>query len=235
MNSKTSIIFLLFISTSVLAQKDYPNILSVRDRSTVIDEVLEERLQTILPSIMRREGIDMWLVISREYNEDPVMRTLLPSTWLAARRRTILIMYDQGSERGIECLAIARYDVGKSFKSAWNKEEQPDQWKRLIEIIEERNPDKIGINTSADWQHADGMVVTDMEELRAVLPKKYEEKLVSAEKIAVGWLETRSAREMAIYPHICRIAHEIIDEAYTENVLTPGVTPTDDVDRKSDD
>lgn len=220
---------LLFITLSAFAQKNYPHILSMKDRAMVIDEILEERLQTVLPEIMRREGLDMWLVISREYNEDPVMKTLLPSTWLAARRRTILVMYDKGEKEGIECLAIARYDVGKSFKSSWDKEEQPDQWQRLIEIIEERNPTKIGINTSVDWQHADGMVVTDLKEFKEALPDKFEKRLVSAEKVAVGWLETRSEREMAIYPHICRIAHEIIDEAFSENVITPGVTTTDDV------
>lgn len=220
---------MVFISANALAQREYPSILSMRERSVVIDEILEERLQTVLPPIMRREGIDMWLVISREYNEDPVMKTLLPSTWLAARRRTILVMYDQGEEKGIEFLAIARYDVGESFKSSWNKEEQPEQWKRLVEIIEERNPSKIGINTSVDWQHADGLVVTDLKEFKEALPDKYEDRLVSAEKVAVGWLETRSDREMSIYPHICRIAHEIIDEAFSENVITPGVTTTEDV------
>lgn len=221
--------FICLISLSALAQRDYPAILSMRERAIVIDEILEERLQTVLPPIMRREGIDMWLVISREYNEDPVIKTLLPATWLAARRRTILVMFDQGEGKGIECLAIARYDVGKSFKSSWNKDEQPDQWKRLVEIIEERNPTKIGINTSVDWQHADGMVVTDMKELKEALPDTYENRLVSAEKVAVGWLETRSPREMAIYPHLCRIAHDIIDEAFSENVITPGVTSTEDV------
>lgn len=229
MNFKNTLILFLLVSTTALAQNNYPNILSMKERSIVIDEILEERLESILPSIMRREGIDMWLVIAREYNEDPVIKTLLPSTWLAARRRTILVMYDQGEEKGIEYLAIARYDVGKSFKSSWDKEKQPDQWQRLVEIIEERNPSKIGINTSVDWQHADGLVVTDLEELKEALPGKYEKRLVSAEKVAVGWLETRSSREMAIYPHICRIAHEIIDEAFSENVITPGITTTEDV------
>ena len=77
---------------------------------------------------MRREGLDMWVVISREYNEDPIIRTLLPATWLAARRRTILVMYDPGPGRQIETLAVARYDVGTVFKRAWDPEKQPDQW-----------------------------------------------------------------------------------------------------------
>lgn len=230
MNAKLLIplLLILFIS-SAQAQHNYPTILSMQERARVIDEILEERLQTLLPPIMRREGIDMWLVISREYNEDPVIKTMLPATWLAARRRTILVMYDQGEGKPLETLAVARYDVGTGFKSAWDKEKQPDQWQRLVEIINERNPKKIGINMSTDWAHADGLVVTDYEELKSALGKKNSAKLVSAEKVAVGWLETRSAREMAIYPQIVRIAHEIIDEAFSGSVIHPGITTTDDV------
>ncbi len=201
----------------------------MRDRSEIIDRILVDKIENTLPQLMRREGIDMWVVVSREYNEDPVIETLLPSTWLAARRRTILVMYDQGEEKGIEALAVARYDVGAAFKSAWNKEEQPDQWARLKEIIEKRNPKKIGINKSEYFGLADGIVATDYEEMKASLSKKYQDRIVTAEKLAISWLETRTEAEMVIYPQICRIAHEIIAEAFSDRVIQPGVTSTEDV------
>lgn len=226
---KNIIVLLLVVAaTPVFSQKNYPNILSMRERAGVIDQLLEDKLVNTLPQIMRREGIDMWVVVSREYNEDPVIETLLPSTWLAARRRTILVMYDRGEE-GIEALAVARYDVGTFFKKAWDKEKEPNQWKRLAEIIEERNPKKIGVNKSEYFGLADGIVHTDLEELKSNLPKKFQNRIVSAEKVAIGWLETRTAMEMTIYPLICRIAHDIIDEAFSEHVIQPGVTTTDDV------
>lgn len=220
---------MLLLTVPAIAQNDYPKILSMRERSEVIDRLLVDKIENTLPQLMRREGIDMWVVVSREYNEDPVIETLLPSTWLAARRRTILVMYDQGEEKGIEALAVARYDVGAAFKSAWNKEEQPDQWARLKEIIEERNPKKIGINKSKHFGLADGIVATDFEEMQAALPKKYQDRIVSAEKLAISWLETRTELEMTIYPQICRIAHEIIAEAFSDRVIQPGVTTTEDV------
>lgn len=221
-------LILPLITLSVLGQS-YPEILPMKERAQVIDDLLGDKIQNVLPDIMRREGIDMWLIISREYNEDPVIKTMLPATWLAARRRTILVIYDRGEEEGLETLAVARYDVGKTFKKAWNKEVQPDQWARLLEIIEERDPEKIGINISETWQHADGMVVTDYEELKEGIGEKYSDRLVSAEKVAVGWLETRSQKEMTVYPHIVRIAHEIIAEGFSDKVIQPGVTTTDDL------
>ena len=201
----------------------------MKDRAEVINGLLEDKVQNYLPAIMRREGIDMWVVMSREYNEDPVIKTLLPAEWLAARRRTILVFYDKGRDTPLETLAVARYDVGTSFKSAWNKEQQPDQWARLAEIIKERNPKKIGVNKSQYFGLADGIVATDFEEFKASLPKADQNKIVSAEKVAIGWLETRTAAEMAIYPHIVRISHDIIKEAFSNKVITPGVTTTEDV------
>jgi Xaa-Pro aminopeptidase len=201
----------------------------MKQRAEVIDDLLKERIETILPNIMRREGLDMWLIISREYNEDPVIKTMLPANWLAARRTTILVIYDRGPEEGLETLAVARYDVGEVFKKAWDKEVQPDQWARLKEIIAERDPKNIGINQSMDWQHADGLVLTDYELLVNGIGN-YADRLVSAEAVAVGWLETRTPSEMAIYPHIVRIAHEIIAEGFSDRVIQPGVTTTDDVE-----
>ena len=76
----------------VLAQYIMPQILPMRERAEVIDQWLEHRLDEVAPMLMRREGVDMWVIIAREYNEDPVVKTMLPATWLAARRRTILVL-----------------------------------------------------------------------------------------------------------------------------------------------
>jgi Xaa-Pro aminopeptidase len=204
-------------------------ILSQRDQARVIDELLDDRLRNLLPQLMRREGIDMWIVVSREYNEDPVIETLLPATWMAARRTTMLVMFDRGPDKEMEYLAVSRYDVGKLFKRAWDPDQQPDQWGQLAKIIEERNPKKIGINKAAHWGHADGISANDYDELIKATNKKFHQHIVTAEKLAVAWLETRSEKEMIIYPQICRIAHEIIKEGFSDRVIQPGVTTTDDV------
>ena len=185
-------------------------ILPERDRAQLKDEILADRFNHLLPKLMDETQIDMWLVISREYNEDPVMRTMLPATWLNARRRTILVFYRNKEANTIEKLAVARYDVGENITSAWDKEKQPDQWARLVEIIEERNPKIIGINYSEYFGIADGLVKTDYEELLEALPQKMEEKLVSAEKLAIAWIETRTEKEMKLYNQLVEITHDII-------------------------
>lgn len=218
----------LVLSMNALAQAQ-PEILSMRERADVIDRILEDKLRTTLPALMSREGIDMWVVMSREYNEDPIIETLLPATWLAARRRTILVMFDPGSGQEVETLAVARYDVGTMFKRAWDPEQQPDQWQALAEIIVQRDPKKIAVNFSDHWGLADGVSATDLREFKENLPQKLRQRVVSAEKLGIAWLETRTALEMALYQGICRIAHDIIAEGFSAAVIEAGVTTTDDL------
>lgn len=220
---------LLLIFSFSVSQAQYPAILSQRDQARVMDELLDDRLRNLLPSLMRREGLDMWVIISREYNEDPVIETLLPATWMAARRTTMLVAFDRGADKEMEYLAVARYDVGKVFKRAWDPDANPDQWMQLGKLIEERNPKKIGVNKAPSWGHADGLTANDYDNLLRVLPKKLHERVTSAEKLAVSWLETRSEKEMILYPQICRIAHDIIAEGFSDAVIQPGVTTTEDV------
>ncbi len=209
------------------AQENFPHILPMKQRAEVIDGLLQEKVKTVLPRLMKENNLDMWVVISREYNEDPVIKTLLPATWLNARRRTILLMTLRNDT--VETLAVARYDVGTLFKKAWDKEKQPDQWQRLAELIGERNPEKIAVNYSEHYGHADGIAYTDLQALREALPGKYRSRITSAEPLAVGWLETRTQAEMDIYRHICLIAHEIIKEGFSPAVIHPGITTTEDV------
>lgn len=225
---------LLFISIftffliSTFAQKTFPNLLTERERARVVDEILEDRLDNLLPKLMQREGIDMWVLISREYNEDPVMKTILPSTWLSARRRTIMVFYNKGEE-GIDKVAIARYNVGKLLKGEWDLDVFPDQWEALMNIIKDRNPNKIGLNYSEDFALADGLVRSEYEAFMKKLPTNYHNRVVSAQSLAIAWLETRSQKELEIYPMICHMGHTILQEGLSEKVIHPGITTTDDV------
>ena len=219
-----------FLSLILFIQlKSSAQILSEREESKVVDEILNERFNVLLPQLMERTGIDMWVVISREYNEDPVLKTMLPSTWLSARRTTMLVFFKDPKKKELEKLAIARYNVGESIKAAWDLNKFPDQWDALKDIIVSRNPNKIAINTSEDYGHADGLDHTHHGMFLNILPDAFKKKVVSAEPLAVAWLETRTEREMQFYPQLVKISHDIIAEGFSAKVITPGVTTTDDL------
>jgi len=224
MFSKILFSLLLFFSIQSSAQ-----VLSLREQARVMDELMGDRLNNLLPVLMEKNNVDMWVLISREYNEDPVLKTMLPAEWLSARRRTILVFYHNPAKKQLEKLAIARYNVGEHIKAAWDMKQFPDQWDALVDLIRSRNPQQIAVNISKNYGHADGLDHTEYAELMEKLPTAYKSKVVSAETLAVNWLETRTEREMQIYPQLVAMTHKIIEEGFSEKVITPGITTTDDL------
>jgi Xaa-Pro aminopeptidase len=205
--------------------------LPLREQADVRNRWLTQRLLDVLPGLMDRAGIDLWLVIGREYNEDPVLATLLPATWLSARRRTILALHR--SDDGVTPAAVSRYPIGQ-FLPAWSPDDAPDlpaeesQWAAVRRFVEQADPRRIGIDVSADFALADGLSHTEHQQLTAALGP-YADRLVSAELLAVGWLETRLPEEIAALQNLNRLVHEVIDEAFSPAVVVAGETRAVDV------
>lgn len=225
---------LLATAQPVMCQTEAPDpavpvILPLKDRAALQDKWLKERLDTVIPGLMRKNGIDMWVLVAREYLEDPVVATMLDGESFSARRRTILVFYDPGEGKPVERLTVSRYGLGGLFHSAWNPDKQPDQWAALGEIIAARNPKKIALNISSMSQFADGLTASQHAGVLGALTPELRARVVPAERLAIGWLETRTPAEMAVYPQIVRAAHSIIAEGFSPKVITPGKTTTDDV------
>jgi len=204
-------------------------VLAQRERVEPFNRMLGERLDTLLPELMRETGIDLWLVINREYAEDPVFFSLAPRPVFAARRTTMLVFFDRGQEEGVERLTVNRYPLGDLYEAAWEGGDLDDQWRALADLIVARSPRRIGIDVSRHWPVSDGLTAGLRDRLLEVLPEAMHERLVSAEELVVRWLETRSPAQLEVYPHIVELARGVISEAFSERVITPGVTTTDDV------
>jgi len=195
--------------------------MDVRRAASVRDQALERRLDEIVPALMERHGFEAWVIDAREYNEDPVAATMLPSTWVAtARRRTLLVFTGFGRRRA----AISRYPVGP-FPSAWDPGEQPDQWMALTEHLSGVEG-TVGIDISDVFALADGLTSTEHRALARALAEHHFE---SAELLAIGWLETRLPEEAEAMAEACRIAHSLLRPALSREVVRPGTTTTEDV------
>ena len=222
---KILILFVLLFITDIYAQ----NVLPLKERAEFVNKLQKDRLTNLLPTLMEKTGIDMWVLIAREYNEDPIIKTMLPPTWLNARRTTIIVFSLDSKSKKFESVAIARYAFGDNIPSIWNKEKQPNQWEALKDYIVNKNPKKIGINTSSYESLADGLSKYHYDQLYNVLPSKLRNKIVSAEDLAIAWIETRTELEMTVYSQLIEISSSIIREAFSTKVITPGITTTDDV------
>lgn len=223
--------FLLAVPAAALAaasSTSMPVLLAPEARVEVENRILEERLESLLPRLMKETGLDMWLVLSREYAEDPVYFTLVPQPSFAARRTTLLAFYLR-ADGTVERLAVNRYPLGGPYESAWSGGDLDEQWQALGRLVTEREPRRIGINVSRDWPIADGLSHALHQRLLAVLPEDYRARLVPAEDLVVRWTETRHAAERVHHANAMAAARAVIAEAFSNRVIVPGKTHTDEV------
>jgi Xaa-Pro aminopeptidase len=208
---------------------------SLRERAALANGWLKERFDRLLPELMRREKIDMWLVVCREHAEDPVYPSLMPQPNMFAWRLSMLVFFDRGGSSGVECLSANPYgsgafnrEIGDYYAPGWtDKPEEP--WSRLARLVRERDPKRIAIDESETFAFADGLSASLKSELVAALGPGLSGRLVPAERLAVGWLEKRTPAELAFYATMAAINRAVAAEALSAKVIRPGVTTLDDL------
>ena len=207
----------------------------LREQAEIQQQWLKARLERVLPALMRKHKVQMWLVICREYNEDPVFFSLVSPTVFAARRRTIYVFYDRGEERGVERLAIGGGSNGGLYTVYRDPEVEnreiygEGQWALLKKLIIERNPSNIAINISSTHAFSDGLSAGEREKLEATLGPEYVRRLVRAENLPLEYIEARLPEMLPIYRQMMETVHALIGRAFSSEVITPGKTTNHDV------
>ena len=177
---------------------------TLREMATKQQRWLELRMERTLPTLMRRAGVDMWVVPMREYAEDPLFTAITSPTTFAARRRTIYVFFDKGPKDGVEKLALGGTSQGNIFKAVRSMKAVPapaagsrsndrtaelwgdEQWSVLKQVIEERQPKKIAVNTSRTFAFADGLSSGEREGMLEALGAPWAAKIVNAEIVDDG-------------------------------------------------
>ena len=142
-------------------------VLTHREQNELVTPWIKKRFDTVLPGLMTREGIDMWIIPTREYNEDPVFASMSPLTYFASRRRTILVFYNPGGGKPVERYSIGRFDYDKLYTMYPTSND--GQHEGLRKLVEEKQPKVIGINESEAWNHADGITANEKRRLMEAL------------------------------------------------------------------
>lgn len=220
----------IFLTAACLSHAyGQPTMASFAQRPVIENRLLAERLDELLPKLMREQNIDLWLVIAREYNDDPTFLSLVPKPRFTARRTTMLLFHDRGIEQGVERLTISRYPLGELYEPVWEGGDLNAQWQRLADLVEARDPSKIAVNVSDTWPVADGLSHGLYKKLTTALGDDLSKRLVSSENLVVRWLETRTPAEIEVWQRGVAIARSTIAEAFSDRVITPGVTTLGEV------
>ncbi len=235
-------VLVLAIPTVAAAQSYTPErpFGTLRQQAAVQQAWLQERLEVNLPHVMREHGVDMWVVAMREYNEDPVFQALVSPTTMAARRRTIYIFHDRGPEVGVERLALGGTSQGGLYEVIRETEMAPTgdrprelwgraQWDLFGRVVRERNPRRIAVNIAPDHNFADGLAAGEWEQMQEALGPDLARRVVRVPRLAIDYLALRVPSMTPVYRRVQVFVHEIISAAFSNLVITPGVTTTDDV------
>ena len=224
---------------------------TLREQATLQQSWLEKRLKTVLPGLMRKHGIDMWVIPMREYNEDPTFTSLVSPTTFAARRRTIYVFFDKcaadkradpGDGSCIERIALGGTSQGGLYEavrstvavSAAVGGRQAElwgdaQWQVLKSVIEQRKPSVIGINVSRTFAFTDGLTAGELEGMSEALGSAWTAKFKRAEALPLEFIASRIPEEEAFYRRLQNLVWQLIGRMYSAEVIKPGVTKTSDL------
>jgi Xaa-Pro aminopeptidase len=217
---------------------------TLREQAELQQNWLARRMDSVLPALMRKYRIDMWVVPMREYNEDPVFSSLVSPTTFAARRRTIYVFFDRGPAKGVERIALGGSSQGGVYVAVrstkpvagpagvggrqaelWGDE----QWQVLKQVVEARKPNVIGIDKSRTFAFADGLTAGELEGMSEALGPEWTAKFRPAEGLAVDFIATRLPAEEAFYPRLTQLVWDLITEMFSSRTITPGRTHTSDL------
>jgi hypothetical protein len=244
-------VFVLAVGTSSLASAQTRPFGTLREQAELQQSWLEKRLKTVLPGLMRKHGIDMWVIPMREYNEDPAFSSLVSPTTFAARRRTIYVFFDRCAAAGrvdpgdgscIERIALGGTSQGGLYEAVRSTRaveaavggRQAElwgdaQWQVLKDVIEQRKPTVIGINTSRVFAFADGLSSGELEGMAQSLGTEWTGRIRPAENLPVDFIAARLPEEEVFYGKLQALVWQLIGEMYSSATIKPGVTRTSDL------
>ena len=211
---------------------------SLREQAAEMQEWVDARLTRVLPALMAEYDADMWILSMREYGEDPVFWSMISPTTFAARRRSIYVFTRQG-DGSVERLALGGSSQGGLFEIYRSPHPTPtgeeaelwgnEQWRLLNEVVADRDPGNIVLNIDDTWAFADGLASGEREALEEALGKEYGARVKRVPQLATDYIAVRVPEMMPRYRKIEETVHAIIAEAFSNAVITPGVTTNEDV------
>lgn len=206
------------------------NIFSLVEQESIKDQWLKDRLNVILKEAMEKANIPFWIIVSKEYNEDPLIKSITPSTHDSSGRLAILAFYLNENTDVVERYLIGSVHPGTSelYESIWNPTKET-RWESLKRLVEEKQPKQIGINISERIAVADGLTYSLYKILCSELGDKWTERFVSAEHLVTNWFLTRTDAEMTTYHYIADLTSNLAKQALSNEVIYPGLTTTEDV------
>lgn len=202
--------------------------LTLKDQFEHINTRFEERLSLLKP-LMEECNIDCWVILAKEYNEDPLMHYLTPAEFITARRLTMLVLIKEGNEVLMYNGSRKDPSLNKYYTQAYD-ETKTTQWQALENLFVKYQPKNIALNYSEHFAFSDGLSKGLYDEFVANISADFVSRIVSGELLGIRFLETRTDNELADYQMIAKVALDIISETYSDEVIKVNHTTANDLE-----
>ena len=202
---------------------------SLKEQYALKDQCLKERLEIILPQVMEDADVDMWIVASKEYHEDPTFKAMVPAEYRTARRITMFAFSKEADGIHRYSLSMPDKSVAKFYESKWQFGKE-DQMVALKRLIEEKDPKRIALNMSKEFAVCDGFSIGLYQMFKESLGEDIMNKMVNDDLLAMKFMEIRTPTELKLMPEVMSVAHDIMERMYTTDVIKPGITTTNDLE-----
>ena len=204
-----------------------PRPLPLREQMEIREGWIKKRLGEILPAIMKRRGIDMWIVVNEEFKSDPVTEYIVPPIPIVGRRD--LFVFALNGEK-IDKFAFVRYDEERLKNHFTLIMPERDKFGEAIrQLVDERRPKSIALNFGGTRGQQSGLSHDAYKFLADALGPDNEKKFVSAADLLTEFLDTRIPDELEHYRLAVAITDAITRRALSNEVITPGKTTVGDV------
>lgn len=204
-----------------------PKLLTQREQMDVRERWLMKRLGSLLLPMMKRHGVEMWIVVNEEFNSDPVTEHIVPPIPIVGRR-DIFIFIDEGQR--IERIAMVRYDEERLRNHYRFVMPARDKFgEELRKIVDARKPKTIALNIGGSRGQQSGLSHDSYNFLVESLGAENEKKFVSAANLLTEFFDTRVPEELAEYEKAVLATDVITRRAFSNEVIKPGKTTVGDV------
>lgn len=186
-------------------------------------EIRIERINTLLPQAMEAAGVDAWLVICRENDNDPMADHIGGEN--AGGTAVFMFYFDEDGFHSIafspegEATALDELDIHDKVVAV---ERGYSTLGQAAEFIQFKDFDQIAINTSTQNKLADGLSHSQYLALTAAVGAQEAAKFVSSENVIYEWLSVKTPAEVEIMRKAAELTAAWQLEAY--EIIEPGVT-----------
>jgi len=194
--------------------------------------MVADKLQRVLLPAMRNHDVDMWIVLDRENNSDPLHDELGGGF---SGVRAAFVFFDNGGSD------VEKIYYGSHSQPANSVIEQVYDEKlyygysaegltpHLRKLVRDRDPETIAVNTSPTLPEADGLTVGLESFLIDTIGDEYSRRIVSAELVVRDFRLNRTALETAHYTELLKWSEQWMQDALSNKVIEPGITTSEDI------